>query len=249
MKNIIWTLLLLANFITVTAQDNLTFVSANEAYNQGAYKKAADLYESILSSGNHSANLYFNLANAYYKLEKIGPSIYNYEKALQLDPENKDFLINYNYAKQARIDNFDAVPKGFLQKTYENLVSKNVDFWAWISVVAVILFTIAFILFLYSYEPQRRKLWFAIWSVALLIAISTTVLAFASAQFQNKQLFGIIYSVETTLQSEPNARGEAILTLHEGTKIKVESALKEWYKVKLENGQIGWIPKKVIKTL
>ena len=101
----------------LTAQNELLFSQANEAYNKGNYTKAVELYENIEKTGNVSENLYFNLANSYYKLQKIAPSIYNYEKALSLAPNNQDILDNYRFAKNMRIDQIDQIPQGFLDQT------------------------------------------------------------------------------------------------------------------------------------
>ena len=42
--------------------------------------------KAYLKSGKESAEVYFNLGNAYYKLNRVAPAIYNYEKSLQLKP-------------------------------------------------------------------------------------------------------------------------------------------------------------------
>jgi hypothetical protein len=43
-------------------------------------RKRVRAYETVLTQNKHSSELYFNLGNAYYKLNKVAPSIYNYEK-------------------------------------------------------------------------------------------------------------------------------------------------------------------------
>src|SRR4051812_34122943 len=49
--------------------------SANTAYSKGNFEKAAQSYEAIISLGYESPEVYFNLGNAYYKLDRIGMSI------------------------------------------------------------------------------------------------------------------------------------------------------------------------------
>ncbi len=234
---------------TLFAQNNLTFIEANEAYNKGDYNKAAKLYEDIITTGNHSSNLYFNLANSYYKLQKIGPSVYNYEKALLLDPNNKDILVNYGYAKQARLDDIQALPKGFLTRIYENLLAYSTDLWAWLAVVSVLLFVVGFLLFYKSYEPNLRKIYFGVWSLSIVIAIFSITLAYQSENHKNTTKYAIVYSQEVKIQSEPNLRSEQLFTLHEGTKVRQLETVENWHKIRLENGKIGWIPKKEIRTL
>ena len=60
------------------------FKEGNDAYNEGAYQKAVSFYEQTLKMGQHSAALYYNLGNAYYRLNKVAESIYYFEKARRL---------------------------------------------------------------------------------------------------------------------------------------------------------------------
>jgi len=210
MKSFLFYILCSLFSLTVFSQNNLTFIEANEAYNKGDYNKAIGLYEKVIKTGNHSANLYFNLGNSYYKLQKIGPSIYNYEKALQLDPKNEDIQINYGYAKQTRLDDIQTLPKGFLKRFYERLVQFNIDFWAWLAVIAVFIFVIGFILFYKSYDPNQRKWYFGLWSLGLVVAIFSLVFAYTTENYQHSTNYAIIYAPEARIQSEPNLRSEQL---------------------------------------
>src|ERR1051325_9538876 len=54
------------------------FIIANEAYAKGNFVKAAEGYEQLIAQDYESAELYYNLGNAYYKLDNIGKAILNY---------------------------------------------------------------------------------------------------------------------------------------------------------------------------
>ncbi len=99
MKNILFLLLLIANTLTAQNVDTL-FVSANELYRNGAFEEAIEKYKKIESQDAVSSELYLNLGNAYYKLNKVGPTIFYYEKALKLDPLNEDVKNNLIFAKR-----------------------------------------------------------------------------------------------------------------------------------------------------
>ncbi|GIR82020.1 MAG: hypothetical protein CM15mP83_7460 [Flavobacteriaceae bacterium] len=78
--------------ICLQAQDvDAIFSKANKNYNLGSYKEALKGYDSIVQLGVHSPELYFNMGNAHYKLNRIAPSILNYEKAQLLDPQMRTF--------------------------------------------------------------------------------------------------------------------------------------------------------------
>lgn len=61
------TLIGLFMVLLCTAQNDQLFEQATDAYNAGDYEKAVSFYNNILENGKHSAALYFNLGNAYYK--------------------------------------------------------------------------------------------------------------------------------------------------------------------------------------
>ena len=71
--------------VLATESAQKVFEIANEMYKKGEYENAIQKYEFIEKSlKQESADLYFNLGNSYYKLNKVAPSIYYYEKALLL---------------------------------------------------------------------------------------------------------------------------------------------------------------------
>ena len=47
------------------------FNEGNKAYNAADYENAISLYEQTLKIGKHSADVYYNLGNANYRLNKV----------------------------------------------------------------------------------------------------------------------------------------------------------------------------------
>ncbi|MEP2236706.1 MAG: tetratricopeptide repeat protein, partial [Maribacter sp.] len=84
------TIISLFTVLFCTAQNTKLFEQATVAYNAGEYDKAITYYQDILDNGEHSAAVYYNLGNAYYKLNNIAESIYFYEKALLLSPNDEE---------------------------------------------------------------------------------------------------------------------------------------------------------------
>ncbi|WP_010522961.1 tetratricopeptide repeat protein [Aquimarina agarivorans] len=252
MKKLIFSLLyvFIPLFVLGQQQNDIVFSQANEAYNKGDYNKSVELYKSIEKTGNASVNLYFNLANSYYKLQKIAPSIYYYEKALQLAPGNKEVLANYTFAKNMRIDKIDPLPKGFLSRLYTKLVSMfKVDTWAWLSVVFIFLFAVCFVVFYRAVSSQQRKVFFAGWTFSIVLSAFCVLVAFLTVTNKKNNRYAIIFAKEIKIQSEPNSRSEKLYTLHEGTKVKLLEAVDDWRKVKLSDGKVGWLPQKEVKAL
>ena len=62
-KQLMLFFLLLFVFLGFGQDINQTFENGNTAYNAGQFEKATMFYKEILESGEHSAALYFNIAN------------------------------------------------------------------------------------------------------------------------------------------------------------------------------------------
>ena len=93
MKNILFLFLLSTQIFFAQS-----FEKGNKSYQKGNYKEAIVHYERILKGKKQSAELFFNLGNCYYKLNKVAPAIYNFEKALLLNPNDKDIQNNLKFA-------------------------------------------------------------------------------------------------------------------------------------------------------
>jgi len=101
-----------------SSQAGESFESGNQFYNSGNYQKAASEYRSVLSENLHSASLYYNLANCYYKLNEVALSIFYYEKALLLDPASKDIEINLGFAQKMTVDSIEQIPESGFSKWF-----------------------------------------------------------------------------------------------------------------------------------
>lgn len=233
-----------------SAQKNSNFEKATTAYTDGAYNEAIDLYTKILEDGKHSAAIYYNLGNSYYKLDDIPNSIYYYEKALLLSPKDPEILNNLGYAQQMTLDAIDTMPETGLSKFYKNILhTLTFDQWSYLGILFICLFVFLYILFHYS-EYSFRKRWTFIGSTSFLIAAIISV-AFAYIAFNdfkaNKP--AIIFSDEIEVQAEPNTSSDTAFVLHAGTKVNVLEELKDWRKIRIIDGKTGWTQSNNLKLL
>ena len=226
------------------------FEEGNTAYNEGDFFKAVTLYEQTLLTGKHSASLYFNLGNAYYRLNKVAESIYNYEKARQLDPENEDFKVNSAFAQNMTIDAIEPLPESQLSQVQNSLYAiASASIWSKIVVLFVWLFAIFFSIYLLNKTTKLKRLFFVLSLFSLVLFLSSfTIKFFANAEQENKK-YAIIFSNEINIWSEPNLRAEIQFTLHEGTKVELLDSLDEWEKIRIANGSEGWIKNASLKSL
>lgn len=248
-RNILIALVLLVS-THLTAQNEVLFNRATASYNAGEYQKAIDYYKEIIDNGKHSAELYFNMGNAYYKLEEVGPSIYFYEKALLLKPNDAEILNNLGYAQNMRLDAIDQIPESAMARFYNATIAKlSFDQWAYFAVAMVFLFVLAYIAYYLFRIAIQKRISFIISMVALLFCLAA--ISFAYMQYNAFKSINpaIIFDREVVITSEPNKSSERIFTLHEGTKVNVEEELNDWIKIKIADGQTGWLPKETLRLL
>lgn len=232
------------------AQSEESFQRANALYNQEKYQEAIESYQSIVANGYESAEVYYNLGNAHYKLSNIGQSIYYYEKALMLSPGDKDIRNNLDFANNATIDAIDSIPEGVISRTAKRITNIfSFDTWAGVSVGFILLFVILFIIYLQTGISLRKRIFFVSSLVFLVFGMMAVALAFKQQNDLNSNQYAIIFATETSVKSEPNLRSEEVFDLHEGTKVKITETVNKWKKVRLADGKQGWLPASDLKEL
>lgn len=224
--------------------------SATKNYVKGLYRKSLEEYESIIEQGFESPELYFNAGNAAYKVNDLALAIWYFEKSLKLDPNDEDALYNLGLVNSRIPDKIESVPEMFLvrwMKDFRNVFSA--DQWA---IGTVVFFVIALILFGFYFLSRNmalRKTGFWIGLVMLLIS----VFAFFSARIETRNLLNnnsaIVFSPSVTIKSSPTDGSTDIFVLHEGAKVYILENVDDWYKIKIANGSVGWLPAKTVRMI
>ena len=229
---------------------NKIFKEGNSAYNEGNFEKAISYYKEILDKGKHSSDLYFNIGNAYYRLNRVAESIFYYEKAKQLDSSSDKIKFNSSFAKNMTIDSIEELPKSQL----EELKIKIFDFfsikkWAILTVFFSWLFLALFLLYLFNNKSSLKRIFFSLSIICLFILISTFSICYLSEKEKKFNQFAIIFSNQLKIWPEPNERGEIKFIIHKGTKVNLLENLDEWKKIRIANGSEGWVKNPEWKSL
>ena len=247
MKNILFLLLVIANSMSGQNADSL-FVSANELYRNGAFEEAIKKYKEIETLDAISSELYLNLGNAHYKLNKVGPTIFYYEKALKLDPLNTDVQNNLIFAQRLALDNIKEVPKTIFQKfnsTYLEKLSYNE--WAIVVVVFSFLTAILFLLFYFGYAPTKKRIYFSASVFSFILLLFVVFITYNQYNQAKNKKEAIVFAEKTAIRNAPTLNSEEVFILHEGAKVIVLDAIDNWKKIKLADGKQGWIISEEIK--
>jgi len=244
-------IVILFQVIALFAQDtNQLFVEGNKLYKQEKYNQAIESYLQAIKTNKVSPELYYNLANAYYKTNKVAPSIYYYEKALQLNPNDKAAATNLGLAKQMTLDNIEPMPKTIWQKLSKNTIQKlHYNTWAYIAVGFIFLFALLFLRYHFSNETATKRILFITSILSAVFTLLSVWFAFQTYAIDKNNHYAIIYTPETSIKNAPALSAEKVFDLHEGTKVKVLKTKDNWKKIKIADGQTGWIVASELKEL
>jgi len=251
MKHLLLILLFISSGVTLKAEKiESDLLIANDLYANGKYEEAIVKYQEILDANNVSTDIYYNLGNCYYKTKNVPNAILNYEKALKLKPDNEDALFNLSIANKLTVDKIDRLPELFIGNTWRNLItSKTVDNWAFYSVGLIFLALLFFVAYLLMQQAIIKKYSFYAGVFFLGLSLSTFLMASQHNSIVKKSSEAIISAPTISIQSEPNESSEALFTLHEGTKVTLLETSNDWSKIKLPNGNLGWIKSKDLEKI
>lgn len=228
-----------------------TLSDADSAYIQGDYLTAISIYEYVIENQGVNATLYMNLGNCWLKRDEIAKAILYYERAYLLDPSDPDIRFNLELARTKTVDKVNTVNQLFIVVWFKKLLAVlDVNGWA---VLTVVLFALTMLLagvFLFSKKTGIRKISFSFSAFFLLLSVLSFI--FATTQMGNlkNRDTAIIMSPSVTVKSTPTSAGTDLFIIHEGRKVQIlDSSMKEWVEIRLEDGNTGWIPVNVMEII
>lgn len=224
--------------------------SANHAYSKSNYEQAAQQYEAILALGYESPQVYFNLGNAYYKLDNIGLSILNYERAKKFSLHDEDINYNLKLANQRTLDKIEPMPKLFLEEWWENLKNMHSEkTWAIRSIVCFILFFFFISVFIVSNKLLNKQ--FGFWLSILFFVFSAISLFISKSRYNDvaHKTSAVILSASAEIKNAPAESGTKLFILHEGTKVSSGEIQGDWVKVSLTSEKVGWVKRSALEFI
>lgn len=244
MKNILVFIFFLTPVFLVAQESNQQlWEKANAYYTTEEYQQAVSTYEQIVTSGEESARLYFNLGNAYYKTGDINNAILNYERAKVLAPHDEDIDFNLRIANQYVVTKIEALPQPFFLRWRSSVINKYpTDTWATISIGAFLVFLVLLGLFFFSKTAAVKRASF--WVAILAVIFSAFTFSFANKQKQKikNRNHAIVFCPRVTVKSSPAQTGTDLFLIYEGLKVQVTDSLDSWTEIRLADGNEGWLP-------
>ena len=226
------------------------FEQANKAYQRLQFDSAAKYYEQIESQGLASADLHYNLGNCYYKLKQVAPAILHYEKALKINPADEDARANLALANLLVVDKITPVPTLFYQQ-WLNGFSKQFpsDKLARFSIYCAWFILLSIVLFLLTGSGTWKKTFFFSGLLASILLILSLTLAFKNEQQESSEGAAILFSSSAYIKSSPDVKSQDLFILHEGVKMQLLDQIGDWCRIRIANGNEGWIEKDEIRVI
>ena len=226
------------------------FAEGCRAYEAGRYDSAAACFTQCLDQGLASADLYYNLGNTYYRLNRLGPSILNYERALLLNPRNSDAKQNLLLACSKTTDNIEAMPELLFVEWYYSVMQwLGARGWRILALLLCVCLAVAVCGFFLAATPEWRRRCFITGCIVLLLFGIALWMALASSRGAAARNGAIVMTPSATVKSSPDGAGVDRYILHEGTKVYVQDQLGDWRKVRLPDGNTGWMQQQEIETI
>jgi tetratricopeptide (TPR) repeat protein len=235
-------LLMLLPMLALADNVDILFKKGNALYTKAQYQDAVKAYQQILNDGSQSAVVYFNMGNAYYKLDSIPSALLYYEKARKLAPNDEDINFNIRLANLKTADKVEQEPEFFVTKWWHALILHYSI--GTLSVISILFLIVGFgglSLYLFANDVVVKKAAFYSGLVLVIAAILAIFITNRQQYYFDTHHQAIIFGTSVTVKSSPDANAKPLFIVHEGTKVNLVQQNDDWMEIELPNGNAGWI--------
>lgn len=248
-KFLLWAVVLLPMSALGKEQGNTLFNRANTLYAKAQYQEALNSYQKIIAAGEHSAAVYFNMGNACYKLGDLPSALLYYERAHQLSPNDEDINANIRLSNSKTRDKIEELPEFFISRWWTSVfLSFSANWFAVFSVLLLVTGSVFLIIYFFAHRVALKKSSFFVAVTCFVFGLCTVFILTQQLSYF-KQKHGIIFNSPVYVKSSPAGNARDLLLLHEGVKVTILEKNREWLRVRLANGNEGWIRSADLKEI
>lgn len=228
-----------------TQTNEKLFEKGNSLYNNKQYEQALKTYLSINTKKTFSADLYYNIGNSYFRLNNYANSILYYERGLRLKPNDNNLNTNLKVAKARLKGDIYVVPDFFLVRWWKNISNIFIpSTWRIISIISLLISSILFIFYYFSFN--KKILLFYTFILSILLLIASCFAGISRQNFINSKNQAIVFGEQTSGKDSPDINSTDKIKIYKGQKVKIIDNNLNWIKVKTEDGKEAWIENKDI---
>ncbi len=230
------------------ADHNAMWQKANAFYQQRQYDSAAAYYEQIAAQQPQNATLYYNLGNAYYRMNKVALSVLNYERALQINPEYADAKDNLALAHNRIPNHIANTGNIFFINWWQSLTDAGkANTWALLALVSFVLMMTVLLARRFPQAvgvrvPGQLAGVFGFACVCFLIP------AYPSARNNTNGTAAVVMQNDAPLMNSEQ-KGKPLALVPEATTVKINREKAGWAEVTLPDGRTGWLQLSLINKI
>ena len=252
MKRLIYliaTILLVHAALSAQSEIDL-FLQGNGQYESGDYEGAVRSYTDIVEMGLESPELWYNLGNSYYKLERLGYSVLAYERAKKLSPGDESILYNLKAANLLLKDRVSAPQENIIIRSLRSMgdsvrADGVIKFLIFLYIASTFIYALT--LFMANGRLKSTLNYSLITFGILFFFIS--VFAGLKIEYELNSSWAVVMVEEMSVSSAPEEIGEELFLLHEGTTVELIGGSDSWMQIRLIDGKAGWAPAEMLEII
>jgi tetratricopeptide (TPR) repeat protein len=220
------------------------FFKANQSFEEDRYQDAVDGYQRLIRAGHASGHVYYNLGNSYFRLNRLGQTILNYERARLLMPRDADLNFNLRHARD-QIRDVIVESQGLIQMAFFWLdaLSLNELFWGFAVLNVLFWGTLLTRLF-------YRSEWNYYLSVLLVVFWFIGGVSFGLKWYQvETDDRAVILEQEANILAGPDIKDTILFKLHEGAIVHHERSEDGWSLIRLQDNKRGWVKAESVERI
>lgn len=244
----LWVLVVM--LFTCVSASAITKQNADAEYQKGNYQQAINDYEDLLKNGV-SADIYYNLGNAYYRTDNITKAVLSYERAHLLSPGDENINFNLQFARSKTIDKITPVSEMFFVTWYKALVNfTSVDNWAKTGILCIIFALFLVLVYLFAPLVILRKVGFFGALGFFCIFLLSNLFAYQQKQVLVKRTGAIVIAPTVNVKKTPSKSSSEEFVIHEGTRVDItDKTMAKWRCIHLADGREGWVESKQLEEI
>jgi len=224
------------------------FDDGNRHYDNGEYGDAVKAYLRADSTGFRSAALYYNLGNAYYRLDEIGLAVLSYERALELDPDSRVARHGLRIVRARMMDQMSRLPTPIWVSTWRR-VEAAVGLRG-VVLAGLVLYLAACALVLYRILIGRHRVGVRRAAVVMFaVAIPLVIGGLTTSRYASTHPRCVVLDRTVSVRVAPSRDAESDVDIHEGLVVTTLESDSAWYRVRLPNGVTGWVEASALEKI
>jgi tetratricopeptide (TPR) repeat protein len=222
-------------------QHALQMKSTDAAEAQTGFVTAAQKYQTLVDSGIHNAQLYFNLGNAYVQSDSVGRAIANYRRALRQQPwnyrihRNLDFALSAAGKQQSADASVVSIDPSHIKSWFANLPPRF-----GLTMLAIGWIGLCLTGLIMAWRPQFRVRYLAVPAMIMVMAASGWIVYTLNIESPLPAAIAIANDIPVYEGSSEAFPQLPNVKITEGDSLQVIQRRGDWLQIRSSSGDQGW---------